>query len=738
MKKPVKLLSVLLAFVMVISVFAATMAQAAAPYKPTYNDDVTEKDVELLLKDVDTVLSAKVLTGSVIESIYKALPGLTMLIGKAKDVEFYSEGIWNRTPNPTGTHKEDNPKKPGTQMTVWEYTVDPKITTPTTELNQERFADLYKYGDGNKTDFMPNTGTKEYNGEKEYTGVGRYNQGNIVEDVKDESGNITTEGTFTRFFKDHPIVVNSLDDFKNEINNIVATVLMDGLGLISALGAKYTPAEDYGSFVIPASGGAPDALYSLFEGLDDICAGLGIEQPTKATACFVEWNSAHTSVSWLPDVKAATTYVQNIVSALFKDGALATNVVGAIQSLVVTESGAQIYKGVNKIVNALEAAINSPFGANLGKKDEKGNWEEGSIAATLHNIYTIFQSIPTLDPDTDKERLDIEGLVNFLIGQFVDPSTLALEFVERKEGDGKAPKGLLNISAQSDVMPLASDAMISLKFRHMILDRVAEAESHADVVKIVYDYLYDNLICYRETNELLKTAFTPIGNQSLIERVLKTDIPKDIEDEILNALKTDREPLADHLITLVAEMDEVHHHRDLQAVAAKPATCTEAGTIAYYHCPDCGLDFATDDMYAPDETALTSIAAPAKGHHVTKVDAKDATCTEAGNVEYYRCDDCGLAFKTEADAADNKSFDPTVKATGHKFGDWKDEDGKQVRTCTVCGVKETKGAADKPNAGGPNIPNTGIAITSISAISVAAAAAFVTMSVRAKKKENND
>lgn len=748
MKKSTKLLSVLLAFVMVISVFAATMASAAAPYKPTYSDEVTEEDVELLLKDVDTVLLAKVLKGSVIESIYKALPGLATYIGTdLSKVEFYSDGIWKRQ----STMYRDEQNQLQTKYTF-------ELSKPTTELNAERFADLEAYGDGNRKDNIAAKDADKYPEDM----PGRFDKGSIILDQAEEvneNGEVTkeaVEGTFTKFFKDHPIEVNSLDDFKNEINNIVATVLMDRLGLIGMLGSKYTP-EQFGG-VIPASGGDPQALYDIITALDDVCAGLGIEQ-THSAAEFVSWNNKDDAVDLFPTkiqavddqgkptvmddygrhvmvdppedtIKVGTEYIQNIVNALFKDGALATNVVGVIQSIVIPENGARLYKGLAQIVSGLEAAINSPFGsAYLGKKDEAGNYEEGSIAATLHNLYTTFQSIPTLEPDTDKERLDIEGLVNFLIGTLLgDNSPLDITFVDRAEGDGKAPKGLLGISTESEIMPMA--AIVSLKFRHMQLDRVANAESMADVVKIVYDYLYDNLICYRETNTLIKMAI----QTGILENALNMQLPEDVKNEILTALETDREPLADHLIGLVAEMDEVHHHRDLQAVAGKAATCTANGTVAYYHCPDCGRNFATNDPYAANETALTSLVAPATGHqHVTKVEAKAATCTEDGNVEYYRCDACGLAFKTEADAAANNAFDPTVKAAGHQYGEWKEVNGKQVRTCTVCGATETKGAASQPDKNLPQIPVTGAAVTGFSAISLLAAAAFVTMAVRSKK-----
>lgn len=97
MKKGTKLLSVLMAFVMILSAFAATMAASAQEvYKPTYSKDVTEKDVSLMLGDVNTVLARDLLNGDTIESIYKMLPSMKSLLmlenssAKASDkAEFY-------------------------------------------------------------------------------------------------------------------------------------------------------------------------------------------------------------------------------------------------------------------------------------------------------------------------------------------------------------------------------------------------------------------------------------------------------------------------------------------------------------------------------------------------------------------------------------------------------------------------------------------------------------------------
>lgn len=670
MKKSTKLLRVLLAFVMVISVFAATMASAAAPYKPTYNDEVTEEDVVLLLQDVNTVLSAKVLNGSLIERLYKLLPGMTLYIANgyygltnADKVAFYTTGDGGRV---------------------------------TTDLNKERFADLANYSKDGVTIDPDVAETDE--------------EGNAM---TDENGNviIKEEGTFTKFFKEHPIVCNTMEDFRKEILNFADTVFVGELRIFAMLDTL-----------------AQGSLRPIQDGFDMLCEGLGVDQGGKTA--FKDAGSLETAEKRA----AAVTMVKNIVNTLLPD--LSNGVVGIMQNIVKKDKGAQVYAGVASMMHGLSIFADSSMIKMLAAETSN----------TINDIVDTFNSMPTIgeaDNEADPQRLDIEGLVNFLIGTLLGADApFRISFADREEGNGKAPKGLLGVSTQSEIMPVAA-FRIQIQCRHMILDRVAEAKSHADVVKIVYDYLYDNLICYATTNTLLKSVITPIEEQSLLEGVLKMDIPKDVEDEILKALETDREPLAAHLITLVAEMDEVHHHPNLEFVQGTAATCMADGTVDYYHCPDCELNFATDDPYALDETALTSFVAPATGHQsLTKVEAKAATCTENGNVEYYVCDDCGLAFKTEAEAAENNAFDPTVKAAGHQYGEWKEENGKQVRTCSVCSATETKDAAASAPAPSnpsqsdktiPQIPATGAVVTGFSAIFLPAAAAFVTMVVRSKK-----
>ena len=133
------------------------------------------------------------------------------------------------------------------------------------------------------------------------------------------------------------------------------------------------------------------------------------------------------------------------------------------------------------------------------------------------------------------------------------------------------------------------------------------------------------------------------------------------------------------------------HVHKLTKHAAKAATCTAAGNSAYWSCSDCGKYFS--DEAGTKEIAADSWVIPAKGHQLTKVAAKAATCTKDGTGAYYKCSVCGKMF---SDAAGKKAITaaPVVKATGHSWGSpawtWNKDHTKATAkfTCTKC--KETK------------------------------------------------
>ena len=97
-----------------------------------------------------------------------------------------------------------------------------------------------------------------------------------------------------------------------------------------------------------------------------------------------------------------------------------------------------------------------------------------------------------------------------------------------------------------------------------------------------------------------------------------------------------------------------------------PATCTSEGIRQqHWECPNCGALFT--DAEGLNDTTLSAVTIPALGHDLTPVPAKEPTCTENGNIEYYRCtrDGCGELF-TDADGKNETTLnDVTLLALGH-------------------------------------------------------------------------
>ena len=77
-------------------------------------------------------------------------------------------------------------------------------------------------------------------------------------------------------------------------------------------------------------------------------------------------------------------------------------------------------------------------------------------------------------------------------------------------------------------------------------------------------------------------------------------------------------------------------------VPAKDATCYENGNVEYWVCYECEQVWADAAL-----TQLTNImnVQIGMGHaEATHVEAKDPTCTELGNIEYWYCAECGAAW----------------------------------------------------------------------------------------------
>ena len=99
-------------------------------------------------------------------------------------------------------------------------------------------------------------------------------------------------------------------------------------------------------------------------------------------------------------------------------------------------------------------------------------------------------------------------------------------------------------------------------------------------------------------------------------------------------------------------------------------TCTEHGYTTHV----CSICHSTVKVYKKDTL---------KPHTLTHHALKDATCTEAGNIEYWQCSVCNKLFSDEATTKEfTDAASLVIPAKGHTF----DREGN----CTVCHYKDSR------------------------------------------------
>ena len=84
-------------------------------------------------------------------------------------------------------------------------------------------------------------------------------------------------------------------------------------------------------------------------------------------------------------------------------------------------------------------------------------------------------------------------------------------------------------------------------------------------------------------------------------------------------------------------------------------------------------------------------------HEAAKTEAKDATCTEPGNIAYWYCSVCEKYFSDEACTTEITLADTVISAKRHAWGDWETvteancfHNGEEKRVCANCDEKETR------------------------------------------------
>ncbi len=116
--------------------------------------------------------------------------------------------------------------------------------------------------------------------------------------------------------------------------------------------------------------------------------------------------------------------------------------------------------------------------------------------------------------------------------------------------------------------------------------------------------------------------------------------------------------------------------------AAVPVTCTTAGNNEYWECVEC-------HKYFSDENGTTEIAAnswviDALGHTLSAHPAVAATCTEAGNSAYWECTVCHKYFSNSEGTNEIAENSWVIHATGHTLT----AHAAVEATCTTAGNNE--------------------------------------------------
>ena len=118
-------------------------------------------------------------------------------------------------------------------------------------------------------------------------------------------------------------------------------------------------------------------------------------------------------------------------------------------------------------------------------------------------------------------------------------------------------------------------------------------------------------------------------------------------------------------------------HHVLTHHDAKEETCTENGNVEYWHCTVCEKNFADEEGI----TELNNVVISAKGHNMEHHDAKDPECEVDGNAEHWHCLNCEKNFADEEGTTELNNV--VIPAKGHTWGTPSYEWSDNYTVCTA-------------------------------------------------------
>ena len=175
------------------------------------------------------------------------------------------------------------------------------------------------------------------------------------------------------------------------------------------------------------------------------------------------------------------------------------------------------------------------------------------------------------------------------------------------------------------------------------------------------------------------------------------------------------------LISATIHYNSTHIH-NVEHVLRKPASCTENGNLEYWRCLICGEYFIDEDFTQSVDDAGAIL--PALGHAMTLTEAKPATCTEDGNNAYYTCKTCGKVYQDEAGAKETTVPAETLPALGHTMAivntiapTCTEKGNRLYYTCKICGKSfKDKAGLEATTVAAETVPALGHTMTKTEAV----------------------
>ena len=181
-----------------------------------------------------------------------------------------------------------------------------------------------------------------------------------------------------------------------------------------------------------------------------------------------------------------------------------------LRNVLKDDNFALLYDGVSKVLNNLASIINVLESSLSGL-----GIDFTEVINTINDINTKWSNLPTTG-EGELKRIDINAAIPVIL----------------EEAGAGAITSVVKIPA-------------------IDLTHVTETATNADLLKAVFDYVYNLISTNRST---LEFVITDNGSGSLLESALKIEIPAEVEAQLIELINMSNDDLANEAVIAVASL----------------------------------------------------------------------------------------------------------------------------------------------------------------------------------------